>query len=180
MKYYNVPLECLNAVRHMKSFDERFAIIEKFGQENFDNSSKKLQNYYAVVRRLRSRIKEWYMGNQSVYFATFTYSDDNACLAPYLINLAQDVLYDVGCEYVLNEDYGEENQRLHVHGILASYDQINITQEMWPFGFFSVKHVEEPAVDGWRRLAVYIAKMAYHCAKDTAARRAYSRLNARK
>lgn len=74
------------------------------------------------IHKIREHILYWLNNDYYIYFGTFTYSDDKVkksikpeTLKKYIINTITNICDD----YIINIDYGKDNERLHYHLLYA-------------------------------------------------------------
>lgn len=118
-------------------------------------------------------------GNWTLLFLTLTFSDD--CLATTTPatrrTTIRRLLADFCDDYILNIDYGRENEREHYHAIVAVLDGcaqmtkddaghllVDRLEKGYRYGFYSAEKISTDIADS-ARLSRYITKLTMHSIK---------------
>lgn len=129
--------------------------------------------------RLKKRCTE-IIEKEFSYFITFTISEDHINLKKDTIRKkAQSVLGQA--RYVLNEDFGSQNQRLHFHALVGYDTELNYKSiiAQYPYGAINIKPVRKNNVAS-KKISLYITKTYNHALKLTAGKVYYDKIKHRK
>lgn len=148
---------------------------DKFDDEIFNvflNEAIKIQDAsFNRYKRLRRRISKMVLESPCC-FLTLTF-DDNKCSFENTSSetrrkYIRRYLKSLGCDYVANIDFGEENAREHYHAVvnLEKLSQKQIKEYFNKYGAIKVKKISCSKND-IRRLAHYINKLTNHAIKET-------------
>lgn len=122
------------------------------------------------VGRIKKRLLFLLVRYEYIWFCTFTFNDK------YIIktertkrDLIKSVLNTYDFKYILNIDYGKQNQRQHFHCILATNTNIDVNDYFQKFysGGFCLSIQCKKGVKDFKRLTKYINKLVNHCIKST-------------
>jgi hypothetical protein len=103
------------------------------------------------------------------YFFTYTLSDDA------LDNTTQDqhikkirATLPKATSYLINNDYGDQTQRLHYHAMASfSYEYDTTLLNIYQYGYTQAKRINEPNA---KALYEYILKLTNHATKKSVAK----------
>lgn len=176
-----------SALRHSGRFDELFCD----GHLNFDVFSLAglTEEDVVVCERIRQSVSSqrdkveehisFYIGltDYKVYFATFTFSDDTLSrTSPDTRKQKIRRLISSFCDdFLLNIDFGSENEREHYHAVLIVRSDIHPVNDgkslrfsqldsYSDYGFYNVKQVSFNHDDA-DKLSAYLAKLTMHSVK---------------
>lgn len=173
---------------------KRKELIDVLGYQEFSELSQDEQiklyslnpNEIAENERIRSckkkqrdKIKDHitflFDTNTTLFFATFTFNDKTLKTTKretrkrVLTRLLKN--FD---DYIINIDYGTENEREHYHAILSIkkpnifYDETNHIKidelEKYNYGFYHLEEIRRDEIDK-KRLSEYITKLTFHSIK---------------
>jgi hypothetical protein len=134
--------------------------------------------------RLTARITEIAQGD-NVYFLTFTINEQNyGHDTEYYVKGIKKVLFKACEQYILNEDYGTLNERLHFHAIVKTHTPIVIEyvkgSNYWKDCPYLLGHVHVASVNladerSTPKIKEYILKTYNHTVKNTTGNIYYSR-----
>lgn len=131
-------------------------------------------------QKIEEHLRFLIRGNWDVYFMTFTFNDD--CLDRTKEKTRREKiarLLNKFCDdYILNIDYGKENEREHYHAVISVLDSKKKRQrigkgrlyrfpyldENYKYGFYTAEIVNTHEDDG-KKLARYITKLTLHSVK---------------
>jgi len=155
-------------------------------RQAFNNTS---ESYKKMKSNLFKRTEQIITNENLAYFLTFTiapehYEKDKATLKKSI----RKALNEVSPRYIMNEDYGTINERLHFHVIANTYNPI-ITQfikgdNYWKdCPYYGYGHVHVAQIDkspekiksNKKKISEYIAKATNHAIKTTSGAITYSR-----
>lgn len=154
----------------MKKLHHRLEEGQSLGQA-VENTMKSASNR---LYRLRKRVKR-VIQEPNAYFFTFTL--DNRHLNRNHITIERKIKETLGnaSDYVINNDLGSLNERLHYHGV-ASFDfQIDYTtlSRIYKYGAINIQKITS-----YRDKAIteYISKLSNHAVKNNVSRLVRKRL----
>ena len=140
------------------------------------NECEAIRNCKAHQRnKIENHIKFLFDTNTDIFFATFTFDDDALKETKEWRKLQiRRLLTKVCDDYILNIDYGAENEREHYHAVLSIKkpniykDETNHTRikelDKYKCGFYKVDECKRDDIDK-KRLARYITKLTHHSIK---------------
>lgn len=159
----------------MKTLEERLLEGQDI-QQAIDNLNK---SYEKMNGRLKKRLEKL-LKEDFVYFITFTiapehYNESN--YNKYLRKIKKALNSALG--WVLNCDYGSENERLHFHAVASFKDQLNYNTiyEIYTYGSVNFKRIYSKNEKAIRE---YLIKTLNHATKQSAGKIHYSRLKIRR
>lgn len=174
------------AERHYNSFTKEFNsdylqfvhLVDKFGLEAVEYAVKAVHNAYMRTTRVRKRIRYIFDAFNQCAFITFTFSDDYIQYSfDSLLSYVKSTLRKISSCWVVNDDYGDKNNRLHFHACCsADLCDISSLSDLWKYGFVNVRFVNV-ADDDQRRVSRYMTKLARHATKFGTGKAWFSRLN---
>lgn len=142
---------------------------------SFNTSKADEMRLYRLKKRCQSIIEMQYS-----FFVTFTIAPDYYHLKKDTIRKkAQSALGHA--RYVLNEDYGTLNERLHFHALVGYDATINFKDiiAQYPYGAVNFKVVRVSKHTS-KKISLYITKTYNHAIKATAGKVYYDKLKHRK
>lgn len=135
---------------------------------------------YEQIKKIKRHIEFWInkaqRSNYSLYFATFTFSDDALLLKSYTRKKHIISLISKRCnDYIINIDYGKNTEREHYHAILIfnsdnvhEYDKDNHLKiseiDEYRFGNYDIRKIRLDNVSA-EKLANYLVKLVLHSVK---------------
>lgn len=184
--YSHIPYELLSAVRADSDTFHAYAIIEMFGLDAYTEAVRAVHAMYSRRRRLRVRLDSMIKAYGSVFFITLTIDDDHLRrdldFARHAKRVLSGVTPGLRCQWILNDDRGDLNGRLHFHACLGCIEDLAYVRaylsEQWTYGFSQVKVLTDSQVTT-RRVSAYMTKLVNHATKETVAHIWYSRIGNR-
>lgn len=165
--------------------DKRNDIIKTYGYDKLpiyidtnDKENKALEQLrranYEQSKKVEHHINFLFNQFQYIYFATFTFDNRALSLTAYTRKQAvRRLLSDYFDDFILNIDFGSENEREHYHAIICS----NINNEYienkhlkhskldtYDLGFYSIEKVKIDDLDALR-ISKYTSKLTLHSIK---------------
>lgn len=142
---------------------------------SFNTELSDSMRLYRLKKRCQSIIEMKYS-----FFVTFT-------IAPEYYHLKKDTIRKKAqsalglARYVLNEDYGTQNERLHFHALTGYDATINYKDiiAQYPYGAVNFKVVKVRSLTS-KKISLYITKTYNHAIKNTAGKVYYDKRNHRK
>lgn len=137
--------------------------------------------------RLRTRLKEIMSvsNNQKCYFMTFTIAPNYyGKETEFYVKAIKKALHDVSRQYIFNEDYGANNERLHFHAVLQTDTEIITeyikgdnfwTESIYHYGLVHVALINLTDERSKPKIQEYILKTENHTVKNTTGRIYYSK-----
>lgn len=148
-----------------KSFKE---LMNEYDLEKAVDLFKK--NYSQFMYRLYKRIENMFNHYNYNYFATLTLNEDNISIKEKtLIRYGKEFLnnYIDVKDFVCNVDYGEDNNRMHLHCMLSSDVKINYSLMIKEWGRGAIKNKVITKKNKYK-IGRYITKIGNHAAKGSA------------
>lgn len=136
------------------------------------NKNKQVQKIEEHIRYLFS------LKNVALFFATFTFSDETLDTTSAKTRHRK-VIQCLGAnciDYIVNIDYGTQNEREHYHALIAvdlrsvevyldDKGHFKITGlDAYKYGFYSLERIKTAEIDE-KRLSRYITKLTFHSIK---------------
>lgn len=127
-------------------------------------------------QKIENHIDYLFRKNYKLYFVTFNFNDDALKLKANTRKQKVRRLLSQCDDYILNIDYGKENEREHYHAIIAfkennhetyknDYKKIKIKQfDSYNLGFYDVQEIRREGKSK-EKLARYITKLTSHSIK---------------
>jgi hypothetical protein len=148
----------------MKSLNDR--IIDKINKHPLATKEQVLlesyQNYksshYNMKQRLYDRI--YNMNKKGAYFITLTFKNEPDLKTTK--NLMKSWAYKNCSEYVCNIDYGNKNNRIHIHCVCVPK---HLLHNRWKHGAINILKVKNSKNDE-RKAIMYITKLLNHSIKE--------------
>lgn len=155
----------------MKTLEERLLEGQDI-QQAINNLNK---SYEKMNSRLKKRLEKL-LKEEFAYFITFTIAPEyynELDYNKYLRKIKKALGSASG--WVLNSDYGSENERLHFHAVASFKDQLdyNTILEIYTYGSVNFKRIYSK---NEKALREYLIKTLNHATKQTASKIHYSRL----
>lgn len=164
-----------------KAKSEDFFAWSIFGTspENVTECERIRNNALRQRNKIEDHLEFLIKGNWTLYFLTLTFSDK--CLRSTSFNTRKQTirrLLSSFCDdFILNVDYGTENEREHYHAIIAivkgkasiekdekGHLKIDVLSKCYRYGFYSIEEIKTDQKDK-ERLARYITKLTMHSVK---------------
>lgn len=116
---------------------------------------------------LRQRV-ERIIQQEDSYFITFTLNDKHLYLKErsHYKKITQALSQAHVIDYIINNDYGNTNNRLHYHGVVCFNCQLDYTilQAIYQYGTLDIKKIIKKDV---KSLSEYIQKLSNHATKKS-------------
>jgi len=134
-------------------------------QRLIDRQTRSDEKYKSNIKK---RVEKMLLANYT-YFFTYTLSDDA------LDNTTQDqhikkirATLPQATSYLINNDYGDQTQRLHYHAMASfSYEYDTTLLNIYQYGYTQAKRINEPNA---KALYEYILKLTNHATKKSVAK----------
>ncbi len=131
-----------------------------------------IKNFYKRKCTLKNRVAKILSNYEYVYFCTYTINEDYISCNIDFIRILKKILKDYN--YIMNEDFGGKNGRLHYHILLGLNEFISYNDLSWKYGACNFKKVFNKNINA---LSNYINKLSNHTRKN---RIVYSRKRRKK
>lgn len=171
--------------KQLEDYDEVKNVLKFMYKEDYINLKQLLEARKKQIKKIKKWIEWHILKNYKLYFFTFTYDDKKRrkemkaeTLKKYVINSLQDV-----DDFIINIDYGKQNERLHFHGIIAinentnnlykiyenenkklESDNKNYQEYIKKVGFCNIQKIGNQEADK-DKIARYITKLTLHSIK---------------
>lgn len=139
---------------------------------------KAINNTRVSMRKRDLRIKRRILKmfeEEECFFLTFTLADEfiNLKMRTYWDKIKESLKY-VGIEqYIVNEDYGTHNSRLHFHAVVGFKNvRLKDLYEIWKYGSINFKPITRKTE---KSIRLYIQKLASHSIKENTGKIIFSR-----
>jgi len=132
---------------------------------------------YRSKKRLHDRV-QLILSQSNALFITFTLANEFLGLQRKTYQRKVKEALSHTSLYIMNEDYGKENNRYHIHALVLfpfRYDYTpkkHYVQDVWPYGNVDFEAIHTPNDEA---ITNYINKFTSHAIKDSSARLIYSR-----
>ena len=159
-------------MRKLKTLHQRI-VDNQDPQKAIHNTRKAHEKQHTRIRKRVSRIIE----QEHSYFMTFTLSNDYLDLkhSTHIKKITETLASGSVIDYLLNNDYGDKNNRLHYHAVACFNCQLDYTmiQKIYQYGALDIKKVYKKDT---KSISEYIQKLKNHAIKKTTAYITYKRL----
>lgn len=155
----------------MKTFSERLLdYVQKHPCFDIDSVhdyvlDKHKRAIWKLQQRVSDRIENMLTGNLSVFFLTFTFSDEYLPIPEHERRTEAQIIAFMDAQgvsaYVANTDYGKENGRFHWHAVVQSTH--NMDSKLWKYGAINFKKVPKTSLS--IKLSKYLIKLKRHAIK---------------
>jgi len=149
----------------LELYDTRKA-IDTWYSSNY-RSKKRLQDRVTII-----------VNQPNACFITFTIANEFLGLQRLTYQRKVKEALSQTSLYIMNEDYGEDNGRYHIHALVLfpfRYDYTpkkHFVQDVWHYGNVDFEAIHTPNEEA---ITNYINKFSAHAIKESAARLIYSR-----
>ena len=134
-------------------------------QRLIDRQTRSDEKYKSNIKK---RVEKMLLANYT-YFFTYTLSDDalNQTTQEQHIKKIRATLPQA-TSYLINNDYGDQTQRLHYHAMASfSYEYDTTLLNIYQYGYTQAKRINEPNA---KALYEYILKLTNHATKKSVAK----------
>lgn len=136
-------------------------------QRAINNTNKSSEQFYTRIRKRIKRI----LTQEHVYFMTFTLNEKSLNLKQrtHIKKITETLASRSVIDYVLNNDYGDQNSRLHYHCVACFNFQLDYTMiyDIYKYGAVNVRQIVKKDL---KSIAEYILKLTNHATKKTTAK----------
>lgn len=145
-------------------------------REQVDECERIRQNRKDQRQKIERHIEYLFSKNYDLYFATFNFNDDALQMKADTRKQKVRRLLTQCDDYILNIDYGKENEREHYHAIIAfredkfheyenEFGKLKFEEfDSYDFGFYDLQRIRREGKSK-DKLARYIAKLTSHSIK---------------
>ena len=150
-------------MRKLKTLIQRIE-EEQEPQKAIKNTIRSHEKQHTNVRKRITRIIE----QEHSYFITFTLNDKHLKLKErtHYKKITEALAKVSVIDYIVNNDYGSTNNRLHYHGVVCFNCQLDYTilQGIYQYGTLDIRKIIKKDV---KSLSEYIQKLSNHATKKS-------------
>lgn len=136
-------------------------------QKAIKNTIKSHEKYHTRVRKRVARI----IDQEHSYFITFTLDNKHLALKErtHIKKITDTLASGSVIDYLVNNDFGDKNNRLHYHGVACFNCQLDYTklQEIYQYGALQIDKIYNKDL---KSISEYILKLTNHAVKKTTAK----------
>lgn len=151
----------------MKTLTQRIEEGQPIQRAIYNTRNAEEKRYTKLRKRVSKIIDQPYS-----YFMTFTLTDKHLDLTPktHVLKIKEALARASYIDYILNNDYGDQTDRLHYHCVCAFSYQLdyNTIIEIYKYGAVNIKPVIRKSTSA---ISEYILKLTNHAKKKTTSRR---------
>jgi hypothetical protein len=147
-------------------------IVERLKDNNGLLSQDIIDKQEKSDHRYKSRIKkrvEHMLSQPYTYFFTYTFNDANIHKTTEETHIKKiRATLSQATSYIINNDYGDLNDRYHYHALASFNHKYNTTfMEKWQYGYTNIKPITDP---NSKALYEYLIKLTNHSIKKSVAK----------
>lgn len=171
-----IVFDALDLCERAKNDEEIASILFDLPSEDVKECERIRNNSLRQRNKIETHLNFLMDGNWHLLFLTLTFSDE--CLAGTSFKTRKTrivrLLSSIFDDYIVNVDYGKENEREHYHAIVSSIEKpvkdkdghmrIKSLDDRYRYGFYEIEEIRRHEKDKMK-LSRYVTKLTMHSIK---------------